>query len=66
MTLTHRLQNRSSGRYDVPEYQRLDDLLDQVDAVTIATPTPTHYDIAMKCLERNIHALVEKPVSGKD
>ena len=55
----------TSGRYDVPEYQRLDDLLDQVDAVTIATPTPTHYDIAMKCLERNIHVLVEKPVTEK-
>lgn len=55
----------TSRKYDVPEYQRLDDLLDQVDAVTIATPTPTHFDIAMKCIERNIHVLVEKPVTDK-
>ena len=53
----------TSRRYDVPDYQRLDDLLDKVDAVTIATPTPTHFDIAMKCLERKIHVLVEKPVT---
>ena len=55
----------TSSRYDVSNYQRLDDLLDKVDAVTIATPTPTHFDIAMKCLERNIHVLVEKPVTDK-
>jgi virulence factor len=55
----------TSGRYEVPDYQKLDDLLDQVDAVSIATPTPTHFDIAMKCLERNIHVLVEKPVTEK-
>jgi virulence factor len=55
----------TSGRYDVHDYLQLDDLLDQVDAVTIATPTPTHFDIAMKCLERKIHVLVEKPVTEK-
>jgi predicted dehydrogenase len=55
----------TSGRYDVPDFQRLDDLLDQVDAVSIATPTPTHFDIAMKCLERKIHVLLEKPVTEK-
>jgi virulence factor len=55
----------TSRRYDVPEYQRLDNLLDKVDAVSIATPTPTHFDIAMKCLERKIHVLIEKPVTDK-
>jgi predicted dehydrogenase len=54
-----------SGKYDVPEYQRLDDLLEQVDAVSIATPTPSHFDIAMRCLERKIHILIEKPVTEK-
>jgi len=54
-----------SQRYDVPIFQNLDDLLDQVDAVSIATPTPTHFDIAMRCLERKIHVLIEKPVTDK-
>ena len=54
-----------SERYDVPVYQQLNDLLEQVDAVSIATPTPTHFDIAMRCLERKIHVLIEKPVTDK-
>jgi virulence factor len=50
-------------KYDVPIYDKLDDLLEQVDAVSIATPTPTHFDLTMHCLEKNVHVLVEKPVT---
>jgi predicted dehydrogenase len=50
-------------KYDTPVYERLEDLLEQVDAVSIATPTPTHFDLAMQCLEKNVHVLVEKPVT---
>jgi predicted dehydrogenase len=39
------------------------DILDDVDAVSIATPTPLHYPIAKECLERGIHVLVEKPIT---
>ena len=39
------------------------DILDEVDAVSIATPTPLHYPIAKECLERGIHVLVEKPIT---
>jgi predicted dehydrogenase len=39
-------------------------LLDQVDAVSVATPTSTHYDVARACLERGIHVLVEKPMTS--
>lgn len=52
-----------SLRYEVPAFQNIDDLLEQVDAVSIATPTPTHYDLVMRCLEHNVHVLVEKPVT---
>lgn len=54
-----------SERYEVPFFRRLDDLLDQVDAVSIATPSPTHFEIAMRCIERGIHMLIEKPVTDK-
>ena len=50
-------------KYDVPVYEKLDDLLEQVDAVSIATPTPTHFDLTMQCLEKNVHVLVEKPIT---
>lgn len=39
------------------------DILGEVDAVSIATPTPLHYPIARECLERGLHVLVEKPIT---
>ena len=50
-------------QYGVPYYQRLDDLLEHVDAVSLAAPTPLHFDLAMRCLARDVHLLVEKPVT---
>jgi predicted dehydrogenase len=38
-------------------------LLGEVDAVSIATPTPTHCEIALAFLEAGAHVLVEKPVT---
>ena len=37
--------------------------LHEVDAVIIATPTDTHYDIAKTCLLAGKHVLVEKPLT---
>ena len=39
------------------------DLLGEVDAVTIATPTELHHDIARAFLERGVSVLVEKPIA---
>ena len=39
------------------------DLFDQVDAVTVATPTELHHEVAMPFLERGISVLVEKPMT---
>jgi predicted dehydrogenase len=50
-------------RYQVAYYPEVDGLLDDVDAVAIVTPTPTHFGLAMRCLERGIHVLLEKPMT---
>jgi len=34
-----------------------------VDAVVIATPVSTHYDLVMRCVESGKHVLVEKPMA---
>ncbi|NUU62541.1 Gfo/Idh/MocA family protein [Paenibacillus agri] len=34
-----------------------------VDAVFVHSPTPSHYDIVMKCLERRVSVYVDKPLS---
>jgi predicted dehydrogenase len=39
------------------------EILGEVDAVSIATPTPLHFPLAQECLERGVHVLVEKPVT---
>jgi predicted dehydrogenase len=50
-------------QYDVPFYRDVEDLLEHVDAVSLATPTPLHFDLAMRCLAHGVHVLVEKPIT---
>src|SRR5436190_10325944 len=40
------------------------DLIGHVDAVTIATPTVTHVDIAMPFVEAGVAVLIEKPLAA--
>ncbi|TVR58764.1 MAG: gfo/Idh/MocA family oxidoreductase [Gemmatimonadales bacterium] len=47
----------------VPGFAALGDLLDQVDALIISTPTTTHRDVAVAALERGIHVFIEKPIA---
>ncbi len=39
------------------------ELLDHVDAVSLTSPTSTHYEMAIKIIERGKHLLVEKPIA---
>lgn len=39
------------------------ELIDRVDAVSIATPTETHCEIACAFLDAGVHVLVEKPIA---
>ena len=38
---------------------------EEIDAVVIATPASTHFDLAMRCLDAGKHVLVEKPFATK-
>ncbi len=60
--------NRAGGQslaqqYETRHFDKLEELLDAVDAVSIATPTPSHFEIAMLCLRRGKHVLIEKPMT---
>ena len=41
----------------------LEDLLDNVDAVSICVPTAYHYDVAVRVAEAGVHCLIEKPMT---
>src|SRR6201998_332612 len=46
-------------------FASLDELVAEgVDAATIAAPTHLHHEIALACIARNIHILVEKPIAS--
>jgi predicted dehydrogenase len=48
----------------VPAFDRLEALLDAVDAATIVVPTPAHYAVAKAALARGTHLLIEKPIAA--
>jgi len=53
---------RTLGTTAVPGVEQLLDL--GVDAITIAAPTHLHRDIALACVARGVHILVEKPIAS--
>jgi predicted dehydrogenase len=53
------IAERHATRY-VRDYR---ELLGQVEAVSIATPTINHHEIALAFLEAGVHVLVEKPIA---
>jgi predicted dehydrogenase len=55
--------DRFATRAGVSTYTGLDPLLraTDVDWVHICTPLQTHHDLAMDCIDRGVHVLVEKP-----
>jgi UDP-N-acetylglucosamine 3-dehydrogenase len=49
-------------RFHTKAYTSYQDLIAKADAVIIATPTSTHFDISTKALSAGKHVLVEKPI----
>ncbi len=46
-------------------FASVEELLDkQVDAITIAAPTHFHRDVALTCIARGVHVMVEKPIAS--
>jgi len=49
--------------HGVAVFDSMDEACQQAEALSIVTPTVTHYDLARQCLERGRHVLVEKPMT---
>jgi predicted dehydrogenase len=58
----HRAE-KLAAEFGIKAFPTLDDLLSQVEAVSIATATQSHYDVAMQVIKRGVHLLIEKPIT---
>src|SRR6201995_3324464 len=58
-------RSRATDFIGCPTFASLEELIAEgVQAVTIAAPTHLHHEIALSCIARNIHILVEKPIAS--
>jgi len=48
---------------NINSYSELDNLLEKCNAVTIATPTIFHYEIAKLAMDFDCHVFIEKPIT---
>jgi predicted dehydrogenase len=53
----------AAEQYETQPFENIEGLLGNVSAVTIATPTLTHLEMARACLSRRIPCLIEKPLA---
>jgi predicted dehydrogenase len=56
--------SRVASLNDAKVCSGIDELLNQVDALSICVPTQFHHQVAMKVLAAGVHALIEKPLCG--
>ena len=51
------------NRHGVKYFQNYEDMLDEIDAGIVSTPTSEHFHISMNLLKNGKHVLVEKPIT---
>jgi len=52
-----------ASEHGTKAYASLEEMLRDVQAVSIATTTTTHYNVACQALERGLHTFIEKPIT---
>lgn len=53
-----------ANEHGIPAFTEYEDLIGQVDAVSIVVPTQKHYEVAKVFLENGVHVLLEKPITS--
>ena len=52
-------------KYDTKAYGEHNDILNEIDGVSLAVPTEAHFEVAKDVLSKGVHLLVEKPITYK-
>jgi predicted dehydrogenase len=55
-----------AGKFNVRAFSSLEEAADFSDALSIVTPTTTHFGIARELIKRGKHLLVEKPMTNNE
>ncbi|KAA3648535.1 MAG: gfo/Idh/MocA family oxidoreductase [Bacteroidetes bacterium] len=50
--------------FNIKAFDNIEDLIEQVDAVDIVTPTLSHFDCAVKSIKQSKHIFIEKPITN--
>jgi predicted dehydrogenase len=53
-----------SAEFNLKSFDTIDELLSNVDAIDIVTPTLSHYDCADKAIRQRKHVFIEKPITN--
>ena len=56
--------NEVSKKYKVPYFKSLEELFKNIEAVSIVVPTESHFDVAKKALDYDLHIFIEKPITS--
>lgn len=58
-----KLAKKIAKKFDCLAFNSVEELLKNVQAVSICTPTTTHFEIAKKALRHKVSVLIEKPIT---
>ncbi len=53
-----------SNEFGTKSFSDLEEMLDNVDAVSIVATTSAHWELIKKAFEKNVHVFVEKPITS--
>ena len=53
-----------AAEHGTTAFDDMDELLARIEAVTVAVPTPAHFEIGMRALARGVPVLMEKPLAA--
>lgn len=59
----HEISRQVETDFCIKRYDSIDELINDVDAVDIVTPTVSHYECASKALRKSKHVFIEKPLT---
>lgn len=52
-----------AGQFGCRYFNNVNEMFEQIEAVIIASPTSTHFELAKQAIQAGLHCLIEKPIT---